>query len=114
MKHRSSSLLQGMMAFLLLLVQLAGSSPELHDTLHGSPSCGDHHDSCGNDPSDKEDNACNETCAVVLLSNGVALPQVIPVPLLEAKEIAACREGQAEVWPTRIGRTTPARAPPVL
>lgn len=102
----------------VLLLQLAGSSPHLHGYLHGAreaaSKCSHPDHPCGPEPGEGEDESCAELCAVVLLAGGVVLTAA-----LEAEPVRAALAGEAN--DTVIFASLPCsprlvdtRAPPVL
>ena len=117
MRNLSTSLLQFLLSAALLRVQFAGSSPALHEFLHGKidhpPPCCDHQDPEREAPPDPAGNTCNDGCAVMLMADGLALAQ--PLVLREHWQVSIkpYTTFADDVHIAQYRRWTEARAPPV-
>lgn len=99
-----------LLAVMLLILQIAGSSPVLHDFLHGAAA---HRCDAHNAPDGQtNDGLSGHVCAVILIAGGVALSSVASLATLQP---AACGTVTAEtpiiVFPAKLRRPSP-RAPP--
>lgn len=103
----------------VLLLQFAGSSADLHKLLHGhgdrAPSCSHHEGPCNSNSDNAPDkNACNSSCAVVLLSGGLTLDKSFE-PLPVQRHLLAIHVDWTTDKPVQaLEFTNEARAPPVL
>ena len=107
------------LAALLLLVQMAGSSPDLHGWLHGGigpeQGCAEHGNSCGDrDPALPASESCSDACAVVVLAGGLTFSPVCAAVPVCLQLISVSNDWAAARDLSGTFRTFEARAPPVL
>ena len=106
-------------AVTVLLLQFAVSGEYLHGLLHGRSdrvtSCTHHEGSCNsqsNDPSD--DDSCNSSCAVVLLSGGLTLDKSFEALPVERHFQSIHVEWTNDKPVQKLKLANDVRAPPVL
>lgn len=117
MKLAPASLLSLFMACLLVVMQLAGSSPALHGFLHGEEPAG--HACCGDanagggDPGPSDTDQPVHSCAVVQLDGGIlsALEYAVAAVTRRCYFVSA-EDGPGDL-PRQFRQTPTARAPPV-
>jgi hypothetical protein len=113
------SLLHLVFAGILIFLQLAGTSEDLHGWMHGemgsSATCSHHEGGhCGSAPVDQPEEPCSEACAVMLLSGGLTLSEDFAVEPKKARVLVLEEAALCDRWLAGHLRTTDARAPPVL
>lgn len=116
MKSSLANIVRLFLAALVLSLQLAGSSPVLHDFLHGpdveqQASCDHEGSGCGSGDSDAED--CDNSCAVGMLSDGIWVAPALELAAVNPSVSISARPAAPDRVLSKIKRIEAARAPPV-